>query len=136
MKIQLARQWVPKMKRRFILLDAYERFTEKETLCLKESNFDEALRLQGKKSKIIRELADLDDAERLSEEKRQEFNRRLADLERIESENGQLLERMQSENRSQVRSLSKRVLAVSSIQKAYGSSGGKATTERGLEGKA
>jgi len=124
------------MKRRFILLDAYERFTEKETLCLKESNFDEALRIQGKKSKITRELADLDDADSLSRKESQEFNRRLADLERIELENSQLLERVQAENRSQARALSKRLLAVSSIQKAYGSAVGKPTTEGGLEGKA
>lgn len=124
------------MKRRFILLDAYERFTEKETLCVKESNFDEALRVQDKKSKLIRELADLDDAGALDEKERQEFNRRLADLERIELENSRILEAMQGENRSQARSLSKQVLAVSSIQKAYGGSGSKPFTEGGLEGKA
>ena len=124
------------MKRRFILLDAYERFTEKETLCLRESNFDEAVRVQGKKSKLIRELANLDERDKLSEKEVQEFNRRLANLERTESENAQLLDQMQGENRIKVRSLSKQVSAVTGIQKADGKSGGKPMTESGLEGKA
>ena len=124
------------MKRRFILLDAYERFTEKETLCLRESNFDEAVRVQGKKSKLIRELANLDERDELSEKEVQEFNRRLADLERNESENAQLLDQMQGENRMKARSLSKQVSAISGIQKAYGKSCGKPMTEGGLEGRA
>ena len=101
------------MKRRFILLDAYERFTEKETLCLRESNFGEAVRVQGNKSKLIRELANLDERDNLSEKEVKEFNRRLADLERTESENAQLLDQMQGENRMKARSLSKQVSAVS-----------------------
>lgn len=124
------------MKRRFILLDAYERFTEKETLCLRESNFDEAARVQGKKSKLIRELANLEERDNLSEKEVQEFNRRLADLERNESENAQLLDQMQGENRMKARSLSKQVSAISGILKAYGKSCGKPMTEGGLEGRA
>ena len=132
----MAMQRIPEMKRRFILLDAYERFTEKETLCLRESNFDEALRVQGKKSKLISELAVLDDGDSLSENESQEFNRRLADLKRIEEENAQLLGQMQGENRSQAKSLSKQVSAVSNIQRAYGNSGGKPMSEGGLQDKA
>ena len=123
------------MKRRFILLDAYERFTEKETLCLRESNFDEAVRVQGNKSKLIRELANLDERDNLSEKEVKEFNRRL----RILSEPSRKMLSFWNkcrENRMKARSLSKQVSAVSGIQKAYGKSGGKPMTEGGLEGKA
>ena len=124
------------MKRRFILLDAYERFTEKEALCLKESNFKAAHKIQEKKSKLIRELSVLDDLNSIDEAERRDFNQRIEDLERIEAENAQLLDQMQGENRMKARSLSKQVSAVSGIQKAYGSSRGKPMTEGGLKGKA
>lgn len=122
-------------KRRFTLLEAYERFTEKETLCIRESNFEEVRSLQEKKGKLIRELGILEDAELIEDNERQDFDRRLVELGRIEEANGQLLDKMQRQNRSNARSLAKQVSPVARIQKAYGGSD-RPAVQRGLEGKA
>ncbi len=109
------------MEKRFVLLTAYEKLTAKETFCIKEANFDEIQKVQSKKTKILVELETLNDQDRLSTEEKMDFNGRLEELQKCERENDERLNMLISQNRTELKSLSKRATSVSRFRKAYGS---------------
>jgi ribosomal protein L34E len=123
-------------RKRFILLGAYEELTEKETFCLKEANFDAVSTVQGKKARLLSELQSLDDQGTLETEEKDEFNRRLQQLQECEKGNDILLGELMKENRSEFKTLSKRANSASQVRRAYGSAGNASGAKRALKDKA
>jgi len=124
------------MGKRFVLLSAYEELTEKETFCIKEANFDEIRKVQAKKSRLLEELGSLDDEDRLKSEQRVDFNRRIDRLQTIEQENESRLEALMDQNRSEIKTLSKRSSSASKIKKAYGTASSPDNSSGSLKNKA
>ncbi len=124
------------MEKRFVLLAAYEDLTEKETFCIKEANFDEIRKVQGKKLKLLGEMDALGDRDRLRPEEKEDFNNRVERLQIREKENEERLNLLMGQNRSELKSLSKHASSVSQIRKAYGSSISPEAPNRSLKGKA
>jgi len=124
------------MEKRFVLLAAYEDLTEKETFCIKEANFEEIRKVQGKKLKLLGEMDALEDGDRLRPEEKEGFNDRIQRLQIREKENEERLNLLMGENRSEMKSLSKHASSVSQIRKAYGSAFSREAPKRSLKGKA
>ncbi len=124
------------MRKRFILLSAYEELTEKESFCINELNFQEISKVQGKKLKLIGELESLNDHESLSRDEKDNFNARIEHLQIVEKENEKRLGSMKDENRLRFKSLSKHVRSASKIRKAYGSASSPRLQTRALKDKA
>ncbi len=123
-------------RKRFVLLDAYEALTEKETFCINEANFEEISRVQAKKSKLLAELESLSDTPLLDEKEISEFNQRIDTLRERETSNSLRLDGLMKENREQFRDLSKRANSASQIRRAYGSASNPAAPNRSLKNKA
>lgn len=124
------------MRKRFVLLGAYETLTEKETFCLKEANFDAVSTVQAKKARLLSKLQSLEDHDALGAGEKEEFNGRLQRLRECEKRNDALLEVLKEENRTQFKSLSKRVNSASQVRKAYGSAANADGSSRSLKDKA
>lgn len=124
------------MRKRFVLLSAYETLTAKESFCIKEANFEAIGRVQAKKSKLLGQLEKLTDQDLLTTEERVDFNDRIERLQIEEKENEGLLTLLKKENRTKFKSLSKHVSSVSKIRKAYGSASSPSIPSRALKDKA
>lgn len=123
-------------RKRFVLLGAYEALTEKETFCLKEANFDAVSKVQAKKARLLSELQALDEQDSLKAEEKNEFNRRLQQLQEREKRNDTLLGQLMAENRSESKTLSKRVSSASQVRRAYGAASSPSGSKRTLKDKA
>lgn len=100
-----------------VLLAAYEEFTRKESVSLREENIEHMLKIQGKKAKVVAELETLRDE--VEEAETVAFNRRVAALLLQEEENGKLLAAKIASNRIEFRKLSRSSVSASKFKQAY-----------------
>ena len=105
--------------KRMVALLAYEELTLKETLCLKEENYDGLLRTQSKKAKLLDGLAKLNDVP-LAAGEATRYAELLQALQQQESANAELLAKRMQTNRSQLRGLTRSGNSGVSALKAYG----------------
>lgn len=120
--------------RRTTLLSAYEDFTRRETMCLKDENFELLAKIQDKKSKVIEELQSLDDQP--DEAEKRDFNQRLEKLLEQERANEALLAEKMVNNRAEYRNLTKRSASASKLRRAYAPTTEKNTSQSSLKGRA
>lgn len=118
-----------------ILLEAYEDLTSKETLCLKEGNFDGVLRAQKKKALLFQGLEELQGTP-LRDEDRAAVRRRLEHLKEQEAANSAELQRRMKENREELKKLSANASSASKLRRAYAKPDVADRDASGLEGKA
>lgn len=100
------------------LLAAYEELTRKETVCLKEANWEPMLKTQAKKAKLVEGISK-HTAELLLDERTQ-FNKRIASLQIKEAENAKTLAEKMKDNRELYRQITQRTKSGSKAIRAYG----------------
>ncbi len=100
-------------------LQAYEELTCKETLCLREENFDALLATQAKKARLLDGLAQLAETPFKAGEAEQ-FKAKISALQRQEAENAAVLEEKMRVNREQHKALSRSAKSSVSALRAYG----------------
>lgn len=120
--------------RRSTLLSAYEDFTRRETVCLKDEDFELLAKVQDKKVKVIAELQSLEDSP--DEAEKHDFNRRLEVLVELEKANEATLTQKMANNRQELRNLTKRSASATKLRRAYAPSGEKKSGQSSLEGRA
>lgn len=120
--------------RRFILLSAYEDFTRRETVCIREEDFDRLESLQSKKEKVIAELSGLADSP--TDTERADFNRRIEALLESERSNEALLTEKMASNRQAYRKLTANAVAANKLRRAYGPANDRPASPGNLQGRA
>lgn len=123
-------------RKEFILLEAYERQTNKETFCLSEENLEGVLEAQRKKASMIEELQRLKAKRVLSDKDKAEFDRRVKALIEQESENAETLERLMAENRNAAKKIAKKSASASKFRDVYGTSKHSKSAPRSLRDRA
>lgn len=103
--------------RRLVLLAAYEDFTRRESVSLRDENFELLGQLQDKKSKVAAELSALADEPDAAE--REDFERRIAQLLEKEEDNARLLAQKMASNRQELRQLSKNSVSANNLKRTY-----------------
>ena len=106
-----------RLSRRMALLSAYEDFTRREGVSLRDENFELMLKLQDKKAKVIAELEKL--SETASENELSEFKRRIEILLAEEAKNSDLLAQKMSSNRRDFRKLSRSSVSANKLKNVY-----------------
>lgn len=120
--------------RRMILLAAYEDFTRRETVCLREDNIDSMLALQKKKGKVLVELGKVEgDA---SEEEKADFARRISALQEQEESNARFIAEKIAANRQEYRRLSQNSLSANKLRRTYYAPSDNAIASGELKGRA
>lgn len=120
--------------RRFILLSAYEDFTRRETVCIREDNFERLETVQSKKAKVIEELSILEDTP--TEDERSQFNKRIEVLLESERANEAMLKEKIASNRQAYRKLSASAVAANKLRKTYGPTYDTLPSQGNLKGRA
>lgn len=106
-----------RLSRRMALLAAYEDFTRREGVSLRDENFELMLKLQDKKAKVVAELGKLD--EETSPTELADFNSRVDALLKEEARNARLLDQKMSENRAQFRKISRSSVSANKLRNVY-----------------
>lgn len=106
-----------RLSRRLALLAAYEDFTRREGVSLRDENFELTRKLQEKKSKVVAELQSLD--EPASEEEQAAFKRRVDALLQQETANADLLAEKMTGNREELRKLSRSSVSANKLRNTY-----------------
>ncbi len=106
-----------RLSRRMVLLAAYEDFTRRESVSLRDENFELMLKLQDKKAKVVEQLTSLDGAPTQAEA--EDFRNRIAILLEQEESNNRLLEEKMAENREEYRKLSRNSVSASKFRRTY-----------------
>jgi hypothetical protein len=99
------------------LLAAYEDFTRRESVSLRDENFELLTKLQDKKEKVIAQLDALDD--RPSPAESEDFKVRIGKLLEQEQGNSRLLQEKMSANRQALRKLSQNAVSANKLRRAY-----------------
>lgn len=100
-----------------ILLAAYEDFTRRETVCLREDNIETMLELQKKKAKVLKELS-VAEVE-ASEAEKADFARRISVLQGQEESNARMIAEKIAANRQDYRRLSQNTLSANKLRRTY-----------------
>lgn len=122
------------LSRRMVLLAAYEDFTRRETVSLRDDKFELMLKLQDKKAKVLSELDRLQDLPDASET--ESFNSRISILLKQEEENEKLLELKKAVNRQEYRKLSQNAVSANKLRRAYSAPVDRSIAPGSLKGKA
>lgn len=117
-----------------VLLAAYEDFTRRESVSLRDENFELLAKLQGKKAKVIEQLRGLEDSPSPSEA--EDFKTRVAALLEQEEANSRLLQQKMSANREAYRKLSQNAISANKLRRAYAEPSDRAPMPRNLKGRA
>lgn len=116
------------------LLAAYEDFTRRESVSLRDGNFELMLKLQDKKAKVIAQLSSLDDSPNPADT--ENFNSRIAALLEQEQVNGELLEQKMSANRQEYRRLTLNAISANKLRRAYSAPAARPAQPGSLKGRA
>ncbi|MBK1880464.1 hypothetical protein [Pelagicoccus mobilis] len=123
-----------RLSRRMVLLAAYEDFTRRETVSLREENFELMLKVQDKKAKVIAELETITDAP--AEEERSEFKSRIEALLLQEAKNTEMLSDKMASNRQEHRRLSRNTVSANKFRSVYAAPIDRSGVSGTLKGKA
>lgn len=123
-----------RLSRRMVLLAAYEDFTRRESVSLRDENFDLLIKLQEKKAKVIAQFADLEGPPEESEVV--DFRRRISVLLEEERANASLLDEKMKENRMEHRRLSKNTVSANKFRRAYAAPVDRSVVPGQLKGRA
>lgn len=118
-----------------ILLAAYEDFTRREGVCLREDNFETLLQLQEKKRKVARELMERKE-EPMDVPERQDFDRRVTRLLELEKSYAEQLSQKLSSNRSELKQSRQNSVSANKLRRAYIGQGEASSKQSGLDGRA
>ncbi|EDY81633.1 hypothetical protein VDG1235_1251 [Verrucomicrobiia bacterium DG1235] len=116
------------------LLAAYEDFTRRETVCLREGNFEPMLRLQEKKAKVIAEFALLEAG--TSKEENEDISRRISVLQAREESNALILKEKIAGNRQEVRKLTLNAISANKLRRVYSAPADRSLSSGTLKGRA
>ncbi len=123
-----------RLSRRQVLLAAYEDFTRRESVSLRDDNFELLAKLQDKKAKVLAAMAELTDSP--SEAEKEDFNQRLAVLLEQEQANGRLLQEKQIANRQEYRKLTQNAVSANKLRRAYAAPVERKAAPGSLKGRA
>lgn len=117
-----------------VLLAAYEDFTRRESVSLRDGNIELMGRLQDKKAKVIAQLESLQDE--VAQSEMEDFSSRVAALLKQEKENDRVLTEKLAMNRQEFRRLSKNSVSASKFRNAYASPIDRSAPNGSLKGRA
>ncbi|MDQ8186173.1 hypothetical protein [Pelagicoccus sp. SDUM812002] len=120
--------------RRMVLLAAYEDFTRRESVSLRDENFELLKKLQDKKAKVIEQMALLQDTPNKSDA--EDFNQRLSELQKQEEANSSLLQQKMLSNRQELKKLSQNTISANKLRRAYAASSDRPSASGTLKGRA
>ncbi len=123
-----------RLSRRMVLLAAYEDFTRRESVSLRDENFELMLKLQDKKAKVVEQLASLDGAP--SQAEVEDFRNRIAILLKQEESNSRLLKEKMAANREEYRKLSRNSVSASKFRRTYAAPVDRSALPGTLKGRA
>lgn len=106
-----------RLSRRMALLAAYEDFTRREAVGLRDENFELVLKLQDKKAKVVEQLQGLD--EPMADGEKEDFDERVNALLRQESESAELLSQKMSKNREEYRKIARNSVSANKLRNVY-----------------
>ncbi len=117
------------------LLEAYEDFTRRETICLRDETFEPMLRLQAKKASLLESIKRFEKAS-LDPDVAASCQTRIAALQAQEAANQETLAQKIAANRREYRKLAQGVVSASKLRSAYQNISSAPTQSGTLEGKA
>ncbi|MDQ8200028.1 hypothetical protein QEH56_17825 [Pelagicoccus enzymogenes] len=123
-----------RLSRRMVLLAAYEDFTRRESVSLRDENFELLAKLQDKKAKVIAQLHAL--PEQPDGAEAADFNARVAKLLEQEEANSKLLQEKMAVNRQELRKLSQNAVSANKLRRAYAAPSDRPPLPRNLKGRA
>lgn len=123
-----------RLSRRMVLLAAYEDFTRRESVSLRDENFELLLKLQDKKAKVVAEISSLEDSP--VGEEAEDFRKRISILLKKEDSNSKLLQEKMSANRAEYRRLSQNTVSANKFRQAYAAPVDRTVLPGSLKGRA
>ncbi len=117
-----------------VLLAAYEDFTRRESVSLRDENFELLLKLQDKKAKVVAEITALKDTP--VGEEAEDFRKRISILLKQEESNSKLLQEKMSANRAEYRRLSQNTVSANKFRQAYAAPIDRTALPGSLKGRA